>query len=180
MKIGCWKKNRFIEQYNTDIVFPCHEEIRSVKTERHHNCVLWIFLELHVAAAWQKCDMFSFGEIPTFKRYRGGAERYRLYEHEFPSREYNLPAWRSHYFVLVTSSYSCIKKKYFLNWLNYWPAISALVYMYLHVQWLDHLELKGSVSWFWEWLSLNLNWHSYQDKNSLTVTDCPYRAMNSE
>lgn len=111
MKIDCWKKtHRFIEQYNTDIVFPCHEEIRSVKTERHPNCVLWIFLELHVAAAWQKCDMFSFGEIPTFKRYRGGAERYRLYEHEFPSREYNLPAWRSHDFVLVTSSYSCIKK----------------------------------------------------------------------
>lgn len=72
------------------------------------------------------------------------------------------------------------KKLYFLNWLNYWPAISALVYMYLHVQWLDHLELKGSVSWFWVWLSLNLNWHSYQDKNALTVTDCPYRAMNSE
>lgn len=110
MKIGCWKKKRFIEQYNTDIVFPCHEEIRSVKTERHPNCVLWIFLELHVAAAWQKCDMFSFGEIPTFKRYRGGADRYRLYEHEFPSREYNLPAWRSHDFVLVTSSCSCIKK----------------------------------------------------------------------
>lgn len=104
------KKNRFIEQYNTNIVFPCHEEIRSVKTERHHNCVLWIFLELHVAAAWQKCDMFSFGEIPTFKRYRGGADRYRLYEHEFPSREYKLPAWRSHDFVLITSSYSCIKK----------------------------------------------------------------------
>lgn len=111
MKIDCWKKNhRFIERYNTDIVFPCHEEIRSVKSERHPNCVLWIFLELHVAAAWQKCDMFSFGEIPTFKRYRGGADRYRLYEHEFPSREYNLPAWRSHDFVLVTSSYSCKKK----------------------------------------------------------------------
>lgn len=34
--------------------------------------------------------MFSFGEIPTFKKSRGGAERYRPYEHEFPSREYNL------------------------------------------------------------------------------------------
>lgn len=67
---------------DTDIFLPCHEEIRSVKTES------WIFPE--VAAAWQECDMFSFGEIPTFKRYRGGADRYRLYDHEFPSREYNL------------------------------------------------------------------------------------------
>lgn len=41
-------------------------------------------------AAWQQCAMFSFGEIPTFKKSRGGAERYRPYEYEFPSREYNL------------------------------------------------------------------------------------------
>nr|XP_034338793.1 short transient receptor potential channel 3-like isoform X1 [Crassostrea gigas] len=33
--------------------------------------------------------MFSFGEIPTFKRYRGGADRYRLYDHEFPSPSRN-------------------------------------------------------------------------------------------
>ncbi|XP_052717525.1 short transient receptor potential channel 7-like isoform X3 [Crassostrea angulata] len=33
--------------------------------------------------------MFSFGEIPTFKKSRGGAERYRPYEHEFPSPSRN-------------------------------------------------------------------------------------------
>lgn len=73
----------------------------------HHAGIPWIFPE--VAAAWQECDMFSFGEIPTFKRYRGGADRYRLYDHEFPSREYNL-FWWSRDYVLVTPSYYCIQR----------------------------------------------------------------------
>lgn len=88
-KINCWGKKKPVCKV---ALIPISVSLLMKKMKLldwmlHH--ILCSFTGI-VTAVWQQCAMFSFGEIPTFKKSRGGAERYRPYEHEFPSREYNL------------------------------------------------------------------------------------------
>lgn len=143
---------------------------RNTKRENwklHHAGIPWIFPE--VAAAWQECDMFSFGEIPTFKRYRGGADRYRLYDHEFPSREYNLSGGH------VTMFYSCIQSfsifltewiideqcqsQFFLIINNYQAILNWIRSFWSWFEY-DYLRICTGI-----WLWLSINWLALSNKD---------------
>lgn len=162
------KKNRFIRTRYWDRYFSflSRRNTKRKDWKLHHAGIPWIFPE--VAAAWQECDMFSFGEIPTFKRYRGGADRYRLYDHEFPSREYNLFGdhmtmflWRL--LILVSKDF------YFLNWMNYWRALLILLFFFINSNQVILNWIRSFLRWFeydylristciWLWLDIIINW----------------------